>query len=83
MVEPTFLDEIMNRRPIHVAIKERADNPAVQDVFERLVMLFGRPIADDNRVCVIALRKASDAKALFIRGTAAKTPTLRRVHFLE
>src|SRR4051794_27708982 len=62
-----------------MAIEQRADDAAVQDVVERGVMRLRRPVADE----FVALAEAADAKAFLVRRSAPETAILRRVRFLD
>jgi hypothetical protein len=62
-----------------MAIEHHADDTAVQDPVERLVVRLRRPFADD----VVALNVALDAQTSLIRRPTAEAAAVRRVAVLE
>jgi hypothetical protein len=62
-----------------VAVEQGADDAAVEDAAEGLMVLFGRTVTDE----LVALLEAPDAKALLVRGTAPETAVLRCVLLLQ
>src|SRR5205085_7433527 len=67
------------RRPVAVAVEQRADDAAVEDVVECRVMRLRRPVADE----LVPLAKAADAQSFVVGRTAAEAAVLRRVRFLD
>src|SRR5438477_9597331 len=67
------------RSPIAVAIKQRADDSAVQDSGEGFIFFFRLPLGDN----FVATNKAANMKPVRIRRAAAETGVGRRVKFLE
>src|SRR5205823_5968124 len=74
-----FLHQVNARRPVRVAIEERAADPAVQDAGERLVMRLRLPFGDE----FVAGFEAPDAEAAIVRGAAAEADVLRGVALLQ
>ncbi len=70
---------MVSRRPIAVAIKQRAANAAVQHARKRQVMRLRFPLGNN----FIAFYKALDSKALVVARAAAKTLIVRCVLVLE
>src|SRR5947208_2470967 len=67
------------RRPVAVAVEQCADDAAIQNVVERGVVRFGRPVANE----FVALTKAADAQTLVVGGTASEAAILRSPGFLN
>src|ERR1700686_985775 len=67
------------RRPVAVAVEQRAADAAVEDAVEGLVVRLGVPLADDG----VPFLEAADAQALLVGGSAAEALVLRRVGLLK
>src|SRR5215216_3999685 len=65
--------------PVAMTVEQRADYPAAQHAFKRLVLLAGVPLGDD----FIAFRKAAHVQALRICRSTTKAREIRRVSFLN
>src|SRR5690348_5055839 len=66
----TFAHEVVRRRPLRVAVHERADDPARVRAVVSLVELLGAPARDDAPVIP---RDALHMEAALVAGTAAET----------
>src|SRR5216684_3310041 len=67
------------RRPVAVAVQQRADDAAVQDVVERRVMRLRRPVADE----LVPLANAADTQPFVVRRPAPEAAVLRSPRFLD
>ena len=72
--------QVPRRRPIAVAIEQRADNPAVQHSRKRLIFRRGFPFRHD---LIVALRKTANAQTVRIRRPATPARIRGRVAFLQ
>ena len=70
-----LLHDVISRRPIAVAIEERADNAAVEDARERLVFRFRLPLRHDR----VAFREAAEAQPVRVGRAGARKSTVRRM----
>lgn len=76
---PSPLHQVHRRSPVAVAVEQRADDAAAQDVLERLVVFLGLPLRDR----LVALGEAANAQPLRVRRTTAKAGVLRGVASLQ
>lgn len=70
----------MRRSPVGVAIKESADDPAVEDGIERAMVCFGLPVGDNF---VVLCREAAHVKAARVGRAAAEADRLWPVTLLQ
>ena len=71
--------QVHRRRPVAVAVEQRAADAAVEDAVEGLMMRFGVPLADH----LVAFLEAADSQALFVGRSAAETDAVRRISLLQ
>ena len=71
--ESTLLHEVPSRRPVRMAIKNRADDSAVEHSWKCFVMGFRCPVANDFGGCSTVVDMAVDTKTLRVQWTASKT----------
>ena len=79
MVRSGFLHQVISRGPVAVAVQKRADDPAAQHSGERLLIFLGLK----RRNYLIALWKAANMQAFFIRRATTKARVIGRISFLE
>ena len=65
--------QVVGRRPVTVAVEEHANDSAVDEACERLVMRLGHPVQHD----FVALDAALDAQPLRVRGPAPEAESCR------
>src|SRR6266496_502058 len=73
------LHQMIGRRPVAVAVEERADDAAIEHVLESVMVSFRLPSGDD----FIAFDEALDVKTFVVGGSATKAYVLRRVAILQ
>ena len=71
--------QVVRGRPVAVAVKEHADDTAVDKAGERLVVRLGRPVQDD----LVALDATLDVQPLRVRRPAPETRRIGRVPILQ
>src|SRR5262249_10134245 len=74
-----LLHQMVGRRPVAVAVEEGADDAAVQDPGEGLVVGLGHPIREH----LVPLHEAADVQRLAVRVDAAEAGVLRGVTLLQ
>lgn len=73
------LHQVIRRRPVAVTIQKSADDPAVQNSWERFVFLFRFPFRNHFTV----LGETADAQAFGVGRAASPACVVRRVRFLQ
>lgn len=73
------LHQMIGPGPVAVAIKQRADDPAIQNPGERFVFFLRRPFGDN----FVALGKTPDVQPVRIGRSTTEAGVLGRVFFLE
>lgn len=74
-----LLHDVPGRRPVAMAVEQRATNATVQDPFEGLVVCLGRPFGDN----FVPLNDTADPQPLCVGWATPKTLVVRRVGLLK
>ncbi len=70
---------MIGRRPVAMAIEQRANDTAIQDAGKRFVFFLGFPFSDDFAV----FRKTTNTQAVQVRRAATPARIVRGILFLQ
>ncbi len=79
MVHTGAFHQMVSRRPVAMTVEERADDAAAEHSRKCFLISLGLKLSDN----LVALLKATDVQAVFIRGPATKARIVWRVSFLN